>query len=129
MTSYRLVGLSLFERQGSHPDTCSVCGREELLHPVKLEGPEGIVWVGTGCASNLLFGRTDKVTKSQTRKLQKEAQTIVETEERREAQRISDEKFAAWKLFLDETAGPGDTGDQIRRLGGFAAARALQTEA
>ena len=129
MTStYRLAGLSASERLGNHPDTCSICGRESLVHAVKLVGDDEIVWAGTGCAANLLFGRTDKVAKAETRKLMKQAQDETISEERREAQRRSDEHFAAWKAFLDDAAGPGDTGEQIARLGGFAAARRLQDE-
>lgn len=122
--TYTVAGLTASERLGNHPDTCSVCGREDLLHPVKLAGPAGIEWVGTSCAANLLYGRTDKVALSDARRCAREATDAVADEERAAARVVNEAKAAAWFAWLDEKAGPGEPPDQFTRLGGYAEARA-----
>lgn len=121
-TGYQVLGISGFER-ANLPDTCQICGRESLVHPVKIGNGEELLWTGTGCAANLLYGRTDKTAKSEARKAAREAQAATDLEEQRArfaAQRLEDE---AWQAWLDEAAGPGDRIEQIRRLGGITASR------
>jgi hypothetical protein len=104
------------------PDVCGCCGREGLKKTIKLVAPDGVaVWFGVGCAAKAL-GVGIKVTR-QARAEQIEA---AEAAERAERKAISDAAAAAWFAFLTRAAGPGEVWEQIQRLGGIAAARALQ---
>jgi hypothetical protein len=56
-TAYRLTNAPRYA--GMREWDCALCGHETLKRPVFLEGPEGLVSAGTGCASVALYGRKD----------------------------------------------------------------------
>jgi hypothetical protein len=107
------------------PTECACCGREGLKRTVKLVSPDGVTtWMGTTCAA-----RAMGIDGPTFRNLAKDADNVVATAEAAERKARQDAEHAAWKAWLDEHAGPGDTADQIRTLGGFAAAMAQYREA
>lgn len=125
--SYRVVGLNALERSGAHPATCAVCGHEDLKRPVKLEGPGGVLWVGEGCAANLLYGRMERADKTRARRAAREATDVVEAAEAKARSAASDADSEKWQAFLDAEAPAKFRGErflQIEHMGGYARARA-----
>jgi len=118
-THYLPAGTSAAERLNT-PTECGHCGRSGLKVTVKMVDPGGAtVWMGTGCAAKALG-----IPAAEFNALRKTADLKAETAEQAARRVEADATHAAWKAFLDSAAGPGDTIDQLRRLGGYAAARA-----
>src|SRR4051812_7213118 len=100
-TTYRIAALSPAERTNP-TSTCSVCGREELTRPVKLEGPEGTLWAGTGCAAKLL-GVTAATATNTAAAAQTEADQRADVEaERRTVYTLAAAQLAARDLAAAE---------------------------
>jgi len=103
------------------PDTCDCCGRDGLKKTVKLVHPSGnAVWYGVGCAAkamSLKNGEVERARKAQTSDL--------EDSERKSRAVAFHAEQAEWVAFLIRAAGPGEIIDQIARLGGMQAARAM----
>jgi hypothetical protein len=129
--AYEVAGLSALERQGVHPDTCAECGREALVHPVKLKGPHGAVWVGTGCAALLLFGAADKVSRARAERAARAATREVVSAEAQAAALAGSAKLASFSDWLTEQVGPHADGvfGQCSLLGGPAEAHRLHRAA
>src|SRR5262245_15185847 len=119
-TTFRPAGMSFVDRMNV-PTECGCCGRSGLKTTVKLAGSDGsIVWMGTGCAAKAM-----SIGIAEFKALARKADAEVETAESAARAAIQAAESTRWCSFLTANAGPGEIGDQIARLGGFAAARAL----
>jgi hypothetical protein len=101
---------------------CDCCGRMNLKVYVALEPVEGgpVVFFGTGCAA-----KAEKIPAAEIKAEAKAADAARREAEMVERRARQAEADARWFAFLDAAAGPGEVTEQIRRLGGFAAAAEL----
>ncbi|QOR55410.1 MAG: hypothetical protein SHS37scaffold145_61 [Phage 71_18] len=119
-TEYRLTDAP--KHAGMRDHDCARCTAESLKRPVWLTGPVGAQAYGTRCAAIMLGLVPEATTEAAARKalkpLQDEATRLAAVARRAEAAA----RDAAWQVWLDEAAGPGDRIEQISRLGGITAA-------
>lgn len=116
-TTYTILGTT-----DEHSE-CDCCGRTELKSTVALQPTDGgePVYFGVTCAARALKCGVKEV-KSELRAQEKRA----DAEKAAAARARSKEACAQWFAFLNRAAGPGEVFDQIQRLGGIKAARALR---
>lgn len=98
---------------------CDCCGRANLKVYVVIDHDGEIRHYGTSCAAIML-----KADAADIRKAAKAADKAAEAAAAAARREAAAAEYAAWKAFLDTAAGPGDTADQVRHLGGITAARA-----
>ena len=103
------------------PDTCDCCGRDGLKKTVKLVHPSGnAVWYGVGCAAKAMSLKNGEVERARKAQI-----SDLEDSERKSRAVAFHAEQAEWVAFLIRAAGPGEIIDQIARLGGMQAARAM----
>lgn len=101
-------------------DACDCCGRTNLRRYVVMRDVDGEYFrFGTSCAARL-----EGVPAAEVRREARaaDAQARAEAEAARRCRAAL--KADRWFAWLTANAGPGDTFDQIERLGGYAEARA-----
>jgi len=101
-------------------DTCECCGRDNLKRTVALRDLDTgeVEFFGTTCAAHLLKMKATDL-RSDARQVQR-----WKDEAARKARMEQARKDAApWFRFLRESTDATEVADQIRELGGFAAAR------
>ncbi len=127
---FRPAPMNAFERQSS-PTECQHCGRVELRRTVKVTDGNAVLWLGTGCAAKAMG-----VGLTEYRREAKAVQDAAEAAEQNARDAADRARHAAWVAFLDRAAPPvtiqtdfgprkASVGEQIKALGGMAAARAL----
>jgi hypothetical protein len=115
INAFRVLGIT------DEVTECDCCGRQNLKATVVLRFDNDTEnrHYGRTCAAR--YARVEvKVIDKGVKAAEAERRAAEEAARRAAA----DASFAAWKAFLDAEAGPGDTLEQITRLGGFVAARA-----
>jgi hypothetical protein len=116
-TAHRFVTVGTTEEW----DACDCCGRTNLTVYVVMRDEDGEFHrFGTGCAAKM-----EGVPAAAIRKEAKDADAAARAIAEAARRARSKAEAAEWFAWLDENAGPGETPDQITRLGGFAAARAM----
>lgn len=101
-------------------DACDCCGRTNLKRYVVMRDADGECFgFGTSCAARL-EGVPAAEVRAEARTADEAARAEAEADRRARA----DAERDAWFAWLTANAGPGDTFDQIERLGGYAEARA-----
>lgn len=102
-------------------DACDCCGRTNLKRYVVMRDVDGEYFrFGTGCAARL-----EGIPAADVRREAASADEAARAEAEAARRARADAERDRWFAWLDATAGPGDVGDQIERLGGYAEARAM----
>lgn len=102
-------------------DACDCCGRTNLKRYVVMRDVDGEYFrFGTGCAARL-----EGIPAADVRREARSADEAARAADEAARQERAEAKAQRWFAFLEAAAGPGDTFDQIERLGGYAEAKAL----